>query len=222
MPTPTLTAPGAASSPPRGADGPDGPSVKWRRRPTRTLIAAGVVLAGALGGAWVWTSTTATVEVVAARTTLLRGELIDRADLVAVRVGVDPALHPIPASQIESLVGHRAVMDIAAGGFVTSGSVSDALLPGHGFSVVGLSVGAGLVPSGPLEPGDRVRIVSTPGQQADVDGTPASVEATVVRVSSADSGDVLVDVQVAESAAAALAARSASGRVAVVLDSQER
>lgn len=222
MPTPTLTAPTTSASPPKAPDRPGAVPVKWRARPMRTLIAAGVVLAGALGGAWVWASTTATVEVVAARTTLLRGQVIDRADLVTVRVGVDPVLHPVPASQLESLVGQRAVVDIAAGGFVPAGSVSETLLPGQGFSVVGLSVGAGLVPSGPLEPGDRVRIVSTPGQQADVEGTPATVDATVVRVSSADSGEVLVDVQVAESAAAALAARSASGRVAVVLDARER
>ncbi|MBK9696713.1 MAG: hypothetical protein IPO80_04670 [Propionibacteriaceae bacterium] len=223
MPAPTVTEPALrASAALRGSDRTEESPPKWRRRPSRTLAAVAVVLVGALAGAWAWTSTTATVDVVAARTTLLRGEVIDRADLIAVRVGVDPALHPVRASEIDTLVGKRAALDIAAGGFVTTDAVSDGLLPARGYSVVGLSVGAGLVPSGPLEPGDQVRIVTTPGQQADVDGVPGTVGATVVRVTSADNGEALVDVQVPESAAAELAARAATGRVAVVLDSRER
>lgn len=223
MPAPTVTEPALrAPAALRGSDRTEESPPKWRRRPSRTLVAVAVVLVGALAGAWAWTSTTATVDVVAARTTLLRGEVIDRADLITVRVGVDPALHPVRASEIDTLVGQRAALDIAAGGFVTTDAVSDGLLPARGYSVVGLSVGAGLVPSGPLEPGDQVRIVTTPGQQADVDGVPATVDATVVRVTSADNGEALVDVQVPESAAAELAARAATGRVAVVLDSRER
>lgn len=223
MSAPTVTEPASrVATALRGSDRTEESPPKWRRRPSRTLVAVAVVLVGALAGAWAWTSTTATVDVVAARTTLLRGEVIDRAELIAVRVGVDPALHPVRASEIDTLVGKRAALDIAAGGFVTTDAVSDGLLPARGYSVVGLSVGDGLVPSGPLEPGDQVRIVTTPGQQADVDGVPATVDATVVRVTSADNGEVLVDVQVPESAAAELAARAATGRVAVVLDSRER
>jgi flagella basal body P-ring formation protein FlgA len=88
-----------------------------------------------------------------------RGEVIEASDLMAVRVGVDPALTPIPAADLQSLVGQRAAMDLAAGGLVTRQDVTASVLPAEGMSVVGVSLPAGGLPGTALQAGDRVRIV---------------------------------------------------------------
>ena len=82
---------------------------------------------------------------------------------------------------------------------------------------------AALLPGEPLRAGD-LRVVATPGQQGEVtDGEQRSITATVVGVySDADSGQTVVSVQVLYDQAAELAARAATGKVAVVLDSRER
>jgi hypothetical protein len=92
-------------------------------------------------------------------------------------------------------------------------------------SVVGVSLPPALMPAVALQSGDQVRIVATPGQQGDVaaGATPQSITATVVGVRSAGgSGQSVVDVSVPFEQAAELAARAATGKVALVLDSRER
>ena len=89
----------------------------------RCLVVASVaaVCLGALLGVWAYTSVTTAQEVVAVRSSVQRGALISREDLVTVRIGVDPALNPIPAAQLDGVVGQRAAMDLPAGGLVTQG-----------------------------------------------------------------------------------------------------
>ena len=67
--------------------------------------------------------------------------------------------------------------------------------------------------------------VVTPGAQGDVaTGTsPTSIAATVVGVRGpGDNGQIVVDVSVPFDQAAELAARAATGKIALVLDSRER
>jgi hypothetical protein len=68
--------------------------------------------------------------------------------------------------------------------------------------------------------GDPVRIVDTPVTQGDPPSSkPASIAATIVAVQFDDvSGNTLVAVSVEKFKAAGLAARAATGRVALVLD----
>jgi hypothetical protein len=91
-------------------------------------------------------------------------------------------------------------------------------------SVVGVALPAMLLPGEPLRAGDQVRVVATPGQQGEVtDGEQRYITATVVGVyPDADSGQTVVSVQVPYDQAAELAARAATGKVAIVLDSRER
>ena len=72
--------------------------------------------------------------------------------------------------------------------------------------------------------GDVVRIVTTPGDQGEItDREPVTIEATVVGVNRVEeTGETVVDVAVPEAEAAELAARAATGRVALVLDARER
>jgi len=99
------------------------------------------------------------------------------------------------------------------------------VVPAKGMSVVGVSLPPALMPAVQLHSGDQVRIVATPGAQGDVaTGTsPKSIEATVVGVrGTGDTGQIVVDVSVPHDQAAELAARAATGKVALVLDSRER
>lgn len=196
---------------------------KLRRRPAGLLVAVATIVLGSVLGLWVWTAAGATSEVLAARTLIHRGEVIDRDDLMVVRVGVDPAVQTVPAARLDEVAGQRAALDLAAGGLVAPDDLTATVLPGEGTSVVGIGLAAGMLPAEPLAPGDAVRVVQTPGQQGDVDSVPVTITAQVVGVHTTATADTtIVDVLVPSAAAAELAARAATGKVALVLDSRER
>lgn len=200
------------------------PPPKLRRRPILIAGSVAAICLGALLAVWAYTSTSSAQEVLAVRNTVHRGELITRDDLMTAQVGVDPALRPMSAADLDSVVGKRAAMDLAAGGLVTQEDLATAVLPAKGMSIVGISLTSAMMPATELQTGDDVRIVSTPGDQGDVAaGEPVAITATVVEVrTSGDSGQTVVDVSVPETQAAQLAARAATGKVALVLDSRER
>jgi flagella basal body P-ring formation protein FlgA len=213
----------AAGTPPTARDVIATPP-KLRRRPLLVVASIAAVCLGALFGVWAYTSVSTAQEVVAVRSNVQRGELISREDLVAVRIGVDPALSPIPAAELDGVVGQRAAMDLPAGGLVTRDSIAATVVPAQDMSVVGVALPAALLPGEPLRAGDQVRVVATPGQQGDVDeGEQRSITATVVGIyPDADSDQTVVSVQVPYDQAAELAARAATRKVALVLDSRER
>ena len=200
------------------------PAPKLRRRPVLVAASIAAVILGALLGAWAWSSTSNTHEVVALRQTVTRGETITQGDLMTVQVGLDPALRTIPGDRMSSLVGQRAAMDMAAGSLITGENVTKKVLPAEGMSVVGVALPPSLMPGEALLAGDRVRIIATPGQQGDVgQEPPASIAATVVGLyPNAENGQTVVSLEVPEGQAAELAARAATGKVALVLDSRER
>lgn len=200
------------------------PAPKLRRRPVLVAASVAAVILGALLGAWAWSSTSNTHEVVALRQTVTRGETITQGDLMTVQVGLDPALKTIPGDRLRSLVGQRAAMDMAAGSIITTENVTKTVLPAEGMSVVGVALPPSLMPGEALLAGDRVRVIATPGQQGDVgQEPPASIAATVVGLyPNAENGQTVVSLEVPEGQAAELAARAATGKVALVLDSRER
>ncbi len=197
---------------------------RQRRRPWVFALCAALVAAGALGVAFAFTSVNDTQEVLVVSRDIKRGETIEAGDLAVVRVSVDPALTPVPGSQKAELEGSRAAVDLWAGTLLTEQAVTDNLVPGEGESLVGISLTPAQMPSEPLYGGDVVRIVTTPGDQGEItDKEPVTIEATVVGVSRVEeTGETVVDVSVPEAEAADLAARAATGRVALVLDARER
>ena len=200
------------------------PRLKRRRRPWVFALCAALVAAGALGTAFAFTSVNDTQEVLVVSRDIKRGETIVAGDLAVVRVSVDPALTPVPGSQKAELEGSRVAIDLWAGTLLTEQAVADNLVPGEGESLVGISLTPAQMPSEPLYGGDVIRIVTTPGDQGEVtDKEPVTIEATVVGVSRVEeTGETVVDVSVPEAEAADLAARAATGRVALVLDARER
>lgn len=210
----TTTAPGAYLAPPP----------KLRRRPVLIAASAAAICLGALLSLWAYNSTANAHDVLAMRHTVERGQVIAREDLMSVRVSLDPALKPLAADQAEAVVGMRAALDMPAGGVVTAEQVTDEAIPARGESVVGIALTSAMLPADQLKVGDPVRVVTTPGQQDDVDTVePEAIEAVVVAVSRDDiTGNTVVNVQVPYDSAPRVAARAAAGRVALVLDSLER
>lgn len=200
------------------------PPPKLRRRPALVAGAVAAICLGALLAGWAWTATTNTQEVLAARSTIERGAPITAEDLARVRISADPALSPVPASQLDELVGQRAAVDIAAGGLLTPGSTTSEALPADGTSIVGVALTAAQSPGLDLRAGDRVRIVVTPALGAEPgSGAPPFTAAEVVGVElDQTTGATVVDVLVPGVEATVLAARVATGNVALVLDSRER
>ena len=200
------------------------PPLRRRRRRWVLALCAALVAAGGLGTAFAFTSVNDTQEVLVVSNDIKRGETIEAGDLAVVWVSVDPALTPVPGSQKAELEGSRAAVDLWAGTLLTAQAVTDNLVPGEGESLVGISLNPAQMPSEPLYGGDVVRIVTTPGDQGEItDREPVTIEATVVGVNRVEeTGETVVDVAVPEAEAAELAARAATGRVALVLDARER
>jgi hypothetical protein len=187
------------------------------------LLWVGLVLFGAVLGVVVWMGSTTSAEVVAVRAAVDRGELITAEDLMVTRVAVDPSVRVVPAAQLNGLVGQRAASDLTAGTLLNPAQVQPDVMPRTGESVVGLALGVGQLPAEPLRAGDRVRLVQTPADQAEIPATQVTIDAVVQSVTnSADGQQVVVDVLVPSAKAAEVAARAATGRVALVLDSRER
>lgn len=217
-----------ASAAPNPANGrqpikPSSRPKKLRRRPAMVVFSVGLVLAGAVLGVGVWMASASSVEVVAARTAIERGAVISDADLSVTRVAVDPSVPVVPAAQLRGLLGKRAASDVAAGTLLSPAQVTDALPPGAGESVVGVALTTGQLPAEPLRRGDRVRLVQTPVVQGEVPATQVTIDAEVQSITQAADGQTtVVDLLVPSTRAAEVAARAATGRVAVVLDSRER
>ena len=141
------------------------PPPKLRRRPGLVVAAVVITALGCLLGAWAWNATTSTEEVLAARDTIHRGEVITADDIQRIRISGDPALEPLPASAYDEIVGQRAALDISAGGLITTESTTDAPMPPEGQSIVGISLTPAQVPALPMHGGDKVRIIVTPADE---------------------------------------------------------
>ncbi|GAB7003981.1 hypothetical protein JCM18899A_14530 [Nocardioides sp. AN3] len=217
------TSPDAGPHKGPGAAAALAPPPKLRRRPAGLAGGIVAVCLGALVAAWMWTSTTHTEEVLVARVTIPRGSLITASDLARVRINRDPAIHPLPASAYDSVIGKRAALDVAAGGLLTPEATTSRALPPRGQSVVGLSLAAEQLPGLALQTGARVRIIVTPGQNGQASaGIPAFTTAQVVDTRPDEAtGNTVVDVLVPYGDAATLAARAATGNVALVLDASD-
>jgi len=214
----TITSPQQTTTKPNGHQptGNGNPSGRLRRRPLMVLVSVGLVLVGAVLGVGVWMLSSSSVEVVAARSAIERGTVITAEDLVVTRVTVEETVPVVRADQLAGLVGQRAASDISAGTLLSPAEVTDVLPPGTGDSVVGVALVTGQLPAEALRAGDRVRLVQTPATQVTIDAVVQSVTAA------ADGQTTVVDLLVPSSRAAEVAARAATGEVALVLDSRER
>lgn len=197
------------------------PPPKLRKRPGLVVAAVVITAMGCLLGAWAWSATTSTAEVLAAKNTIHRGEEIKAGDIQRIQISGDPALQPLPASAYDEIIGRRAALDISAGGLITTESTTDTPMPPQGQSIVGISLTPAQVPALPMHGGDKVRIIVAPSANGDSPtGTPQFTEAQVVDTAIDETtGNTVVNVLVPYANASVLAARAATGNVALILDS---
>lgn len=197
---------------------------RTRRRPG--VLAAGVALValGSLTAAYLTQTAGGTVAVVAVVRDVAPGEVVQAADLTTADISTDPALAPVPADRMRSVIGQRAAAALTAGSLLTDAAVTADVVPPQGRSLVGVALTAAQLPAEPLQPGDQVRIVDTPTPQGEPPVTsPTSIAGEVASTVGPDeTGLTVVNVTVPSGQAADLAARVATGRVALVLDSRER
>ena len=106
---------------------------------------------------------------------------------------------------------------------MTSSNTGDGLVVDAGKSIVGVALTSAQMPSQPLAAGDSVRLVDTPVPQGDPpQQTPQTFTAKVFAVRYDDkNARWIVDLVVTKDKAADIAARAATGRVALILDSGE-
>jgi hypothetical protein len=197
-----------------------------RRRPGVIALSVALIAGGGLAGAVLYTVSGQRSDVVVVVRDVPVGVLITQDDLGRASVALDPSVKAVDASQAPDLVGERAAVDLKAGALLSPAQVTRQSLVGPGQQVVGVALKPTQMPATPLSPGQKVLVVTTPDANA-VDGTgktmqagpPQTLAATVVAVGRPQmgTGQVTVDVAVASSDGPALAARVATGNVAVVL-----
>ncbi|MFJ3826006.1 SAF domain-containing protein [Streptomyces nodosus] len=200
-----------------------------RRRPALIGLSVALIAAGGLAGAFTVLTSGEKTQVLAVARDVPYGQTVTANDLVVVSVGLDPALKPVKATEKNEIVGQRATTELKTGSLVTEGSVTDEPLIGANEQLVGLRLKPGQLPASKLSPGAKVLVVSTPGHDAATDtskqkdtGLPPTLSATVVNVGKADSsGSLTLDVAVASTDGPTLAARAASGDIAVVVEPQK-
>lgn len=199
------------------------PLTARRHRPV--LIGAGLLLVAGcgLGSAWLVHAAKATNAVLVVARPVPVGQVIGDGDLTVARIAADSGLSTVAAGRRRRIVGRVAAVDLLAGQLLNPAAVTTQTPPGPGEQLVGIAVKDTQRPTR-LRPHDPVLLVGTPPVDADVSDTPPpSIPGTVLRVGAPDAdGTTVVDVLVAATDGPRVAARAATGRIAVVVESGGR
>ncbi|WP_460889002.1 SAF domain-containing protein [Promicromonospora xylanilytica] len=216
----------ARSATPPQRPAPPGPlkPTRARRRPALIALGLALVALSVLAAVYLTSTLGQTYQALAIKGDVPRGTEITSANIVTIELPKGRTLlDPIPAEEFSQIVDQSkvAAVDLTNGQLLTRASVADELQPPAGQSVVGVALAPNQMPAqDKLNAGDTVRIVETPATGGEPPAqAPLTITATVVSVEPSPLGDqTVVDVQVSSNNAAALAARAATGRVAMVID----
>lgn len=197
----------------------EGPApVRSRSRP---LIAAGVLvtLLGALGGWALVRQAGDRTDVLAVAADVPVGTQLEESDLRVVALPDTPGLSPVPASELDSVVGQRAAVSLSAGSLLTSGQITAEPVLEDGEDLVALDLARGRGPVTMLDIGDSVQVVPVQEEGASSSsGEQDPVAGRVVDIGRpSESGDTVIHLAVAESDSTQVAAWAAGGDVALVL-----
>jgi hypothetical protein len=198
-------------------------TIKTRRRPA--LVALGVALAilGGLGSFYYASSLSDTVTVLTTKADIARGAEITAADLTTLEITGGQDTSAFTPAQSDQVVGTIASVDLPIGTLVSANNTGKGLAIEDGQSIVGVALGVAQMPTFALAAGDTVRIIDTPVAQGEPPATtPKSFGATVFTTKYDEkTSQWIVDLVVPEDNASDIAARAATGRVALVVDSSE-
>lgn len=221
----TSQIPAPTAAPPMRPETPIGAGPVPRRR-KRSMLVLGVLvtLVGVLGTSMLVRSAGDRVDVLAVARDVPAGQEIAAEDLTTAALPNDPALKPVKASEKSSVIGRRATAPLHRGELLADSQFHGGKVLPDGQELVAVEVQRGAAPVDALAPGDQVKIVSTPGKDEQVAknaAAPQEIEAQIVKVGAPNaSGAVVVQVAVAGTDSSLVAARAATGRVAIVLASK--
>ncbi|KMO96079.1 hypothetical protein ACS04_20265 [Streptomyces roseus] len=224
---------------PGPAGAPTGPAAaprvvrQRRRRPGLIALSIALIAAGGLSGALLFTASGQRSSVLVVTRDVPVGTAISEADLAPASLALDPAVKAVPAAKKAGMVGQRAAVALKSGSLLSPGQFTSASLVKAGEQLVGVALKPSQLPASRLSPGQKVLIVSTPdpaqagaaagaGKPADMTA-PQTLAATVVAVGVAApaTGVVVVDVAVPAASGPTLAARVATGAVALIVAAQD-
>lgn len=219
VPAQQRTVPAARPKPPAPAK-----PTRARRRPALVALGLALVAVSVLATTYLTTTLGQTQQVLVVVNDVARGEVIEAGDLGTADLPLNHGqLRPVSDDRYATIVEskQRATVDLLPGQLLTEDSMSDVVQPAEGRAIVGVALTAQQMPaSTSLQAGDQVSIVETPvaGGEPPIED-PVAIQA-VVRSSTQGIGDQwVVDVEVEADRAAGLAARAATGRVALILTS---
>lgn len=194
-------------------------------------LAVALVVVGALGTAALVTAASASGEYLALRRDVAFAAQLTADDLTVVRINAAPGLRPVPARDLDRVVGLYAAVPLSEGTLLTAAQLTDRPVPGPGQQVLGITLSGDRLPATRPDPGDRILLVATPAQGAvagdgDAASSPPTWTATVVRVVGSDSGSLLgrggtetvtLDVAVSAADGPVVATMAATDRLVVLL-----
>jgi hypothetical protein len=161
--------------------------------------------------------------VVAVVHTVHRGQTVASQDLTTVSLAGGVGVGVVPAGQLDSLVGRKAVYDLVGGSLLPVGAVADVIVPRTGHAVVGVRLVSGRAPSGEITPGSPLRLVALPPSGAEAGFTDQYTGRTIIareisQASGADGTSTILNVDVPASQAPVVALLASQERLAVVRD----
>lgn len=197
---------------------PAGVQLRARRSPRLVVIGLLCACLGALVMGWAWNAQSHSQSVLMVTRDISRGELIKPTDLATTTLTGGSGVAVVPADQASALVGQYALGGLTSGALLAPGQIGAQAVPA-GSAQLGLRLTAGRLPSQPMPPGARVRLVAVPGGAADAAAAESTVEFDAVVVSSPQQttdGAWVFDVQIADQLASQVAALAAGDRLVVV------
>ncbi|MEH0935761.1 SAF domain-containing protein [Micromonospora psammae] len=201
-------------------DAPVAPPRVVRQRRTRPgLLGLAVLLIalGGLGAAFAVTSVKATGSYLAVARPVEVGRQLSADDLVTVQVSGGRGLAPVPAKRLDEVVGKRAAVSLTPGTLLTMAQLTDAPLLGQGQQQIALGLTPAQVPARKLHPGDKVLLVSTPGDDSDDPAPSTRFTGTVIDTATPENDDVVVYLALPVRDVPAVVVLAAQERIALVL-----
>jgi Flp pilus assembly protein CpaB len=204
-----------------GSTGRSGPLPVRQKRPGYAVIAIVLIVGLAALGAYFYTKAGQKTPIVVVTKDVAAGHRIERSDLSTVNVA--GGLTAIGGSNLNSVVGEVATVELLPGTPLQRAMVTSASPLPSGSSLVGVELKPGQLPAGGINDGAKVQVLQLPNKNSTSASTPqnATVLATSATVyqSATDpsqTGGSLVTLIVPSDNAPAIAAASSSGLVALV------
>jgi hypothetical protein len=210
------------------------------RRPVMALMSTVLIFASIAIFADLYTNAGHRVPIVAVVQPVHQGQQISSSDLGEVEASISGSVHPIPYSDVGSVVGREAAVALVPGSILTTGDVSNATRIPAGDAIVGVALKPGQLPSTGVVPGQQVMVVQTgpPGSpvpafpsssssSSSTSSQPSSVGVLVPRAevydvaspgsTSGDASTQLVSIQLSENLAPAVSVAAAAGEVSIIV-----